>query len=322
VNRLQGQTIAVIGGHGFIGSHLVEALVDEGADVRVLCAQLADGSLGCLEYVDPVARRGLDLRIGDAMDSGLVCDLIDGANAVYYTYAQYPCARNDDTPLGKDYHTSAVVALVAAMEQQRVGVAVFTSTGDHGRPPVWASAQRPDAGPSLASILSAERVLATFLNRGLPISRLAPCMVYGPRQPVDALIPTVLRQLRAWIDPVTVPGPVPQQEFLYIDDLVEALIVAADAQHASYELRTGSSLSINDVFQACCNIMDAQGGIKYTPMPLGPPLDAIDHALASIARRQQLPNWTPRVSLDEGLRRTTSWLFPYPYRSTGVSWSA
>lgn len=319
MSGLQDQTVVVLGGHGFVGSHLVETAAAAGGRVRVLCARDADGGLGCLEYVDPVTRGVLDVRVGSPGDADVLVGILDGADVVFYAYACYPSVP--DAPwIGGDEHVSAAHALSVAARQQRIGKLVWTATGDYGRPAPWAGPTRPEVGPSLPSLLSAELVLRGEASRGAPIARLAACTVYGPRQPSDALIPAMLHQLAVWARPVVVPGPVPRQEYLYVDDFVAALIAAAHASSAGYQPRTGVPLSVGQVFAACCQAVGTQTALDYAGVPLGPPMDEIDDELRALADTCYLPGWAPATALEEGVRRTVAALAPD--RPPGVSWFA
>lgn len=158
---------------------------------------------------------------------------------------------------------------------------------------------------SIPSSIWAEALAAGYhRSYGLPVIVLRPFNVYGPRQPDAAVIPTIVGQALAG-GPVRVRNPAPRRDFVYVADVVDALLLAADADAGALGraiiLASGQAVSAADILR---RVLELTGN----PMePPDEPDDGGDRICGDAALARALLGWAPRVALDDGLARTIDW---------------
>jgi UDP-glucose 4-epimerase len=303
--------VLVTGGAGFIGSHLVDALLGSGHHVRVL----DDFSTGLR---DNLAGRKIELFEGSITDTDLLRRSMDGVRIVFHLGALASVARSVETPLVSHAAcaTGTLQVLDAARKQgvQRVIYAASSSAygglssedGQKEDDPV--AALSPYAAAKLAGEYYCQAFTATY---GLETVRLRFFNIFGPRQRADspysgviALFVAAMSQNRQ----PTVHGDGKQsRDFTYVANAVHALIRAADApSHVSgqvYNVGTGNSVSVLQLVHALNTLL----GKDLEPL-FGPPRPGdVRFSKADITRTRRDLGYEPTVDFMEGLRRTLDW---------------
>ena len=296
--------LAVTGGAGFIGSHLVDALVTRGDDVLVI----DDLSRGRREQVNPAARL-LVLDVGDASLRDAIADW--RAEVVLHEAAQIDVRYSVRDPVA-DAHANVVgtVNLLAACTAAGVRRVVFASTGgaiygDTGVIPTPETHPCAPFSPYGTSKLCAETYGGTFQRiRGLEFVALRYGNVYGPRQDphgeagVIAVFAT--RLLRG--EPAVINGDGDQtRDYVYVGDVVRANLRALDvATPAVFNIGTGCETDVNTLFRRLRELAGAAAEERHGPAQPG---EQRRSCLDIGAARAEL-GWEPEVSLDDGLART------------------
>ena len=295
----------VTGAGGFIGSHLVDRLVALGRPVRGLRRRA--GTVGAAGMVETVAG---DLRDADAVRAAMA-----GVDTVYHLGG----VASADAVMAAPFDAMTVNGLgtLNVLEAARTAgvrrVVLMSSAHVFGRPrtlPVTEEHPLDPATPYAASKIAAE-ALAIGYHRGfgLPVVVLRPFNVYGPRQTAAAVIPTIVGQALAG-GPVRVRNLVPRRDYLYVSDIVDALLLAAGADGRAvgraFVLASGRAVSVAGLLRRV---------LTLTGNPMTPPeepADDGDHLCgdriwgdAALAR--DLLGWMPRVTLGDGLARTVDW---------------
>jgi UDP-glucose 4-epimerase len=300
----------VTGGAGFIGSHIVTALVERGDQVRIL----DDLSTGHPDNLHPDA----ELFKGSVADPEVVTAAVDGCQLVFHQAAARAVLRSVEAPLETDtvntHGTLTVLKAAADAGAQRLVYASSSSVYGGAAPlPTPESAPVLPKSPYAVSKLAGEHYCRVFASLyGLETVALRYFNVFGPRQRPDsmyaAVIPLFIDALRHG-RPVTVHGDGTQsRDFTYVSDVVAANLLAAEAPaeacsgHA-YNVAPGESSSLLEMLGILGRILDADVTIVYTEPRAGD--IKLSQADAQAAARDL--GWRPEVSFEAGLRRTAEW---------------
>jgi UDP-glucose 4-epimerase len=302
--------VLVTGGAGFIGSHLVDALLAEGHRVRVL----DDLSTGRPEDVDPEA----DLLPGDVADERAVGEAVAGAEVVFHLAAHRAVLRSVEHPVETDRaNTNGTVVVLRAALEAGVRRVVFTSSssvyGGAQVLPTPESAPLRPRSPYAVSKLAGEHYCRVFSELyGLETVVLRPFNVYGPRQRADsayaAVIPLFIDALLHGRGPVVHGDGRQSRDFTYVDDMVAACLAAARAparvcDGRAYNVAGGASHTLLDLLAALGRIL----GVEPRPVHTEPRPGDVRHTLADTTAARRDLGHRPTVGFEEGLRRTVRW---------------
>ena len=316
MSSLHGTPVLVTGADGFIGSHLVERLVTEGADVRALCLYNSAGSHGWLDDLTDDVRDGVDLRLGDVRDGGFVRDLVHGRAIVFHLAAliaipySYLAPRTfvETNVLGTQNVLDAVRAEACRM--------INTSTSEvYGTPdelPIRETHPLKGQSPYSASKIGADKLAEAYaLSFGTRVTTLRPFNTFGPRQSLRAVIPTVLAQLLGGVEELHLGSLRPRRDFTFVSDTVGGFVKMADADLDPGEvvhLGTGTTVSIGDLVALCQQVVGTTVEVTTDEQRLRPAGSEVDVLLSDPSLAQQRLGWAPRVGLEQGILETARWL--------------
>ena len=306
----------VTGGAGFIGSHLVDALVEGGRRVRVL-DNLSTGSLE--NFADSWGR--FEWVRGDVTDLDAVRHAAEGADVVFHQAALASVPRSVADPLAT-HHACAegtMNVLLAARDAgaRRVVYAASSSAYGNGEGLPKREDDLPaPLSPYAAAKLAGEYYCAAFTEvYGLETVRLRYFNVFGPRQapdnPYAAVVPRFLRAMLRGESPLIHGDGHQSRDFTPVADVVRANLLAAEAPAAAgkvYNIARGGRVSLLDLVKAINRLL----GTRLEPR-FGPPRPGdVRHSQADITRARQDLGYRPRVGLNEGLRATLDQLRERP----------
>lgn len=292
----------VTGGCGFIGSHLVDALVARGDEV----AALDDFSTGDRSYLNPAAT----LVEGSVTDAALLRSVLRDAGAVFHTAAMASVPLSVDDPAGThEVNATGTLNVLQAAREGGVGRVVFSSSSSvYGEQP--SPIMREDMTPRPLSPYGLQKLIGEQYGGmfaqlfGMRVVSLRYFNVYGPRQPAGGayalVVPHFLR-LRAEGKPLTVYGDGEQtRSYVHVDDVVRANLLAADAdlpagEHAVLNIGSGEETSVNEIAALIGGTVE-----HIIPNPRG----AFEESrkCADHSRATALIGWEPRIPFTEGLR--------------------
>jgi UDP-glucose 4-epimerase len=297
--------VLITGGAGFLGSALANRLVDEGYTVLVL----DDLTAG-----DP---RRLTSKVlftrGDVKDVPKLWTLLQGVDCVYHLAARVRVSESIYYPRDyNDVNVGGTVALMEAVRDTGVRRVVFTSSGalygEQAHQPTSES-QRPNPNsPYGVSKIAAEHYVSTLgALYGIETVALRIFNAYGPGQELPPsyppVIPQLLRQAKVGGSLVIFGDGTQTRDFVYVDDVVDALVVAAtatDVNRSLINIGSGQEMSINDLALQVARAVGKQVSVLHNrEHPSG-----VSRLVADIELAQKLLGWEPKTDLVEGLRLT------------------
>jgi UDP-glucose 4-epimerase len=297
----------VTGGAGFIGSHLVEALLANGHEVRVL----ENFSTGNLANLANVSDR-IELRTGDVADLDAVREAMHDVERVFHLAANPSIVHSLNNPLATHQTcASGTLNVLVAAHEARVQRVVYSASAACYGEQLAGRCQETDPlypmSPYAVSVLAAEHYCAAFTAvYGLETVRLRCFNVFGPRQSSTgsdaSVVPLFIQAALAGRRPIVLGDGLQARDFIDVDDVVQANLLAAEAPRVSgrvYNIGTGQATSILDLLKAI-NFL-AGCGLKPIHAPARPS-DA-RHSQADIARAQADLGYCPCTDMERSLRR-------------------
>lgn len=320
---LRGRRVLVTGADGFIGSHLVEALVREGATVRAFCYYNSWGRQGWLEepFLSPATLREIEVFLGDIRDPGRVRQAVEGCEAVFHLSSLIAIPYSYLAPAS--YLQTNVLGALHVLEACRdlgVGRLVHTSTsevyGTARRVPIDESHPLQGQSPYSASKIAADVLVESFHRSfGVPAVTVRPFNTFGPRQSPRAVIPSILGQLLAGLPQLRLGALHPTRDFVFVEDTVAGFLGAAQRDGIEGEvlqLATGREVSIGRLAELCMEVTGRQVPIATEEVRLRPADSEVERLVGDASKARNLLGWTPQVSLEEGLVRTADFLRRHP----------
>lgn len=310
---------AVTGAEGFIGSHLVEALVATGARVRAMVLYNSWGSWGWLDSLSPDVLTSVEVVLGDVRDPRATLEFVEGADVVYHLAALIAIPYSYQAPHSYlETNAGGTLNVLEAVRSHRTPRMVHTSTsevyGTAVRVPIDEDhpiqAQSPYSATKVAADKLAESYHASF---DVPVVTLRPFNTYGPRQSARAVIPTIITQLAAGRHEVALGALEPTRDLLHVADTAQAFIAAASAPLPDVAGRvlnagTGEEISIGDLAALIARLMERPLRIASASERLRPEASEVMRLVADASRLRELTGWAPTRTLEEGLAETIDWL--------------
>ncbi len=317
-DRLAGRSVLVTGADGFIGSHLVEALVARKAKVRAFCLYNSQGSWGWLDRSAPEVRAAIEPRLGDIRDARFVEEACEGIDVVFHLAALIAIPYSYQAPESfVDTNVKGTLNVLEAARRRGVKRVVHTSTSEvYGTPeilPITETHPLNAQSPYAATKVAADQMaLAYHRSFGTPVVVLRPFNTYGPRQSARAVIPTMLYQLLTGKKEIELGRLDTRRDFTFVGDTVRGFLAAAEAQDVdgmTIQLGTGEAVSGQELFEMACRAAKATGAtVKTDPRRLRPDLSEVMVLVSDPARAKERLGWAPTVSFARGLEETARWL--------------
>lgn len=309
--------VLVTGADGFIGSHLTERLLDDGADVRAFCVYNSNGSLGWLDGLDADRRGALDVRLGDIRDPRSVRAAVEGVDVVFHLAALIAIPFSYQAPASfVETNVAGTLNVLEAVRDTGVARLINTSTSEvYGTPetvPITERHPLQAQSPYSATKIAADKLCEAYaLSFASPVTTLRPFNTFGPRQSLRAVIPTILSQLLAGIEEIQLGSLDPRRDFTYVEDTVNGFVRMADTHlepGATIHLGTGTAVSIAQVVELCCEVTGTKAQVITEHERLRPARSEVQVLLSDPSLAHDVLGWWPAVDLREGLRRTADWL--------------
>jgi len=309
--------LLVTGAGGFIGSHVVEALLRAGHEVRALVHYNSRGSWGHLDERNGAALEKLEVRPGDVSDASMVRALVEGCDVVLHLAALIGIPYSYHAPASYvATNVSGSLNILEACRASRVRRVVVTSTsevyGTARYTPIDEKHPLQAQSPYAASKVAADKLAESyFCSFDLPVVILRPFNTFGPRQSARAIIPTVLSQALNGIPEIRLGNLEPKRDLTFVEDTARAFVLAAETPGIEGEVihfGQGEAVSVGELAQRCLDTVGSKARIISVPERQRPASSEVGLLLCDAAKARRVLNWTPQVSLDEGLHRTADYL--------------
>ncbi len=312
--------VLVTGADGFIGSHLTEALVKSGHDVRAFVLYNSFNSWGWLDHTSKSIRDHLDVFSGDIRDPNGVRTAMKDCDAVLHLAALIAIPYSYHSPdTYIDTNVKGTLNVLQAARDQGVRRVIHTSTSEvYGTArfvPITEEHPLQGQSPYSASKIGADQLAYSFYTSfDLPVVIARPFNTYGPRQSARAVIPTIITQMANGQRKIRLGAVSPTRDFNFVSDTVAGFISALESSAGLGEvINFGSNfeISIGDTAQLIAEVMNREVEIDTDETRLRPENSEVERLWADNSKAKKLLNWQPsyggRDGFKRGLIETAEW---------------
>lgn len=316
----KNKKVLVTGAGGFIGSHLAERLVKEGARVKAMVHYSALGTAGWLEELP--LRSEMEILYGDVRDADWTSEVTAGSEIIFHLAALIAIPYSYHAP--RSYVQTNIegsLNMLQAARQSNVECFVQTSTSE-----VYGSAQTPliseahplhPQSPYAASKVGSDKLAESFhLSFKLPVVVARPFNTFGPRQSARAIIPTIITQALTQ-DVVKLGNVHPTRDLNFVSNTVEGFLRAASTPQAvgqTFNFGSGREITIGDLAQLILKLIGKDVRLETESERQRPAGSEVVRLQADSALAQQVLGWTAQKTLEEGLAETIDWLRGHLHR--------
>ncbi len=304
--------ILVTGADGFIGSHLTEALVLAGYNVRAFVLYNSNNSWGWLDNCHKDVKNNFEVFSGDIRDPYGVKKAMEGCDAVLHLAALIAIPYSYHSPdTYIDTNVKGTLNVLQAAKELGVKRVVQTSTSEvYGSAisvPINEDHRLQGQSPYSASKIGADQLAYSFFaSFDLPVVIVRPFNTYGPRQSARAVIPTIISQIAAGNKEIKLGALSPTRDFNYIEDTVQAFIAALDSDNGLGEVvNFGSNfeISIADTASLIAETMSRDVDFVSDELRFRPENSEVDRLWADNTKAKKLFNWSPKYASREGFKK-------------------
>ena len=312
--NIEGNKVLVTGADGFIGSHLVEMLLERGCTVRALAQYNSFNHWGWLEDID--RSDALEVVTGDVRDINVCRDITTGIDVVFHLAALIAIPYSYRAPESYvDVNVRGTLNVCQGCLDNKVSRLLLTSTSEvYGTAryvPIDEEHPLQPQSPYSASKIAADAMAMSYFNAfGLPLTVARPFNTYGPRQSARAVIPAVICQIAAGRSSIQVGDLAPTRDFTFVHDTCRGFVALAECDDAvgrTVNIGSNREISIADTAALIKRIMNSNVDVVTDPKRLRPVNSEVQRLKCDSALIQSLTGFQPHFSLEEGLRLTTDW---------------
>jgi len=308
--------VLVTGAGGFIGSHLVQRLLAEGAMVRAFVRYNSRGDPGLLRMLSTQELTRIEIIAGDLQDEHAVRKAVEGIQVIFHLGAMIsiPYSYRHPVEVAKTNFIGtlnvltacrdfAVERLIHTSSSEVYGTAIYT--------PMSESHPLQGQSPYSASKIGADKLVESFsCSFETPVVTVRPFNTYGPRQSARAVIPAIITQVLTK-DTIFLGNQATIRDFTFVKDTVAGVVKAAEVpgiEGKVLNLGTGQEIKVGELAQKIIQKTGRSVEITIDPVRLRPEHSEVLRLLSDNTLAQKTLGWKPEVSLDEGLDQTIDWI--------------
>ena len=310
-----GNRVLVTGADGFIGSHLVEQLVNDGFEVRALAQYNSFSSWGWLD--DSPVRKEIEVVLGDVRDPSQMYKIASGVDTIFHLAALIAIPYSYQAPSSYvDTNVQGTLNVLQAALGANVRRVIHTSTSEvYGTAryvPINEDHPLQAQSPYSATKIAADALAFSYYSSfELPVTIARPFNTYGPRQSARAVIPTVITQLLTGHKKLKLGSLHPTRDFNYVLDTCKGFTELAgcdDAVGKTINIGSGDEISIEDTVRLIAQVMGIEVEIECDNQRLRPVASEVERLCCDNSKIRNLTGFEPSYSLEEGLKQTIEWL--------------
>ena len=314
--ELKGKKVLVTGADGFIGSHLVECLLDEGCDVKAFVYYNSFNSWGWLDSFSEEKLNKIEIFSGDVRDPNGVRTAVEGCDVVFHLAALIAIPYSYHSPDSYvDTNVKGTLNVLQACKDFNIEKLIVTSTSE-----VYGTAlyvpideKHPKQGqfPYSATKIGADAMADSFYRSfDVPVTIVRPFNTYGPRQSARAVIPTIITQLLNGKTDIKLGALHPTRDLLYVKDTANGFVEIAKSDSTKGQeinIATNNEISIGDLAQTIIDLINPEAKIVSDAERLRPDKSEVERLFGDNSKIKELTNWNSNLSLKEGLKETIDW---------------
>ena len=310
------EKILVTGSEGFIGSHLVETLLEEGYRVKAFVLYNSFNNWGWLDTFPKEKLDQIELFMGDVRDPNAVREAMKDVDAVFHLAALIAIPFSYYAPDAYvDTNIKGTLNVLQAARERNVRVLVTSTSEVYGTAQyVPIDEKHPFQGqsPYSATKIGADRLAESFYRSfDLPVTIVRPFNTFGPRQSARAVIPTIITQLLGGATKIKLGSLTPTRDFNYVKDTARGFLEIYRSDKTVGEeinIATQKEISIGDLAAELIRQINPQAQIVCDEQRLRPVNSEVNRLLGSNEKIQRLTDWKPAYTFEQGIAETVEFL--------------
>jgi NAD dependent epimerase/dehydratase len=314
---LKGKKILVTGSEGFIGSHLVERLIEKGARVKALVQYNSFNRWGWIDTFPENIKQELEIFLGDVREFDNIKKAVKGQEVVFHLAALIAIPYSYLSPAAYiKTNIEGTMNVMQACLDFEVSKVVHTSTSEvYGTAryvPMDENHPLQAQSPYAASKIGADKIVESLnLSSGLPAATIRPFNTYGPRQSARAVIPAIISQIISHKDSMKLGSLLPIRDFTYVMDTVDGFIKAAEIDKSNGQtinLGNNNEISIGELLDKIIHLTGSKITLKTDEERMRPQKSEVERLRCDNKKAMEILGWSPTYDIDAGLKETIGWM--------------
>ena len=308
--------VLVTGADGFIGSHLVESLMEKGYEVRAFVYYNSFNNWGWLDTLPKKKLDKIEIFQGDIRDPNGVKEAMKGVDAVFHLAALIAIPFSYHSPdTYVDTNIKGTLNVLQAARELGTRVLVTSTSEVYGTAqyvPIDEKHPYQGQSPYSATKIGADRLAESFYRSfELPVTIVRPFNTYGPRQSARAVIPTIITQLLSGVNEIKLGALTPTRDFNYVKDTAAGFIAIYESDKTIGEeinIATHKEISIGELAKELIRQINPNAKIVCDEQRMRPEKSEVNRLLGANEKIKRLTTWTPQYTFEEGIAETIDFL--------------
>ena len=313
---LSGKKILVTGADGFIGSHLAEGLINEGAKVKAFVYYNSFNNWGWIDSLEQKIQNEIEIFSGDIRDAYGVKKAMTDCDIVFHLAALIAIPYSYYSPESYvETNIKGTLNILQAARELSIEKTLITSTSEiYGtalHTPIDEKHAKQAQSPYSATKIGADAITESFYRSfNLPVTIVRPFNTYGPRQSARAVIPSIIIQLLNNQKEIKLGSLHPTRDLVFVKDTVHGFVEIAKADNLIGEevnIATGNEISIGQLAKKIISLINPEAVVISEEERTRPEKSEVERLLGDNTKILQHTNWKQKYSIDEGLKKTIEW---------------
>lgn len=310
------ERVLVTGADGFIGSHLVESLIESGYKVKAFVYYNSFNSWGWIDSFKEELKKEIEIFSGDIRDPNGVHESMKNVDAVFHLAALIGIPFSYHSPDSYvDTNIKGTLNVLQAARSLKTKRVLVTSTSEvYGTAqfvPITESHPYQGQSPYSATKIGADRIAESYFRSfELPVTIVRPFNTFGPRQSARAVIPSIITQLLSGKNKMKLGDLTPTRDLVYVKDTVNGFIEIFKSDKTIGEeinIATQSEITIGNLVKLILKIMNKECEIETEEIRIRPEKSEVKRLFGSNEKIKKLTNWKQKFDFETGLRNTIEW---------------